>query len=305
MHGQDAQNAFCDDLCGLVIFVRPLLIRTLKLGWWAWVTLILLFRFWWLEVILRVTGDFESETSEIYHFCSVDLVVAPPCLFFINQEEKPDEGYFWLCLQFLSMWYFWLWPSSWTALLNVVILWQMYHCCCAATTQRFWSVRPLWWEFKTTVARRTPSSRWRSTTTGTSPAGHPLLIGQAILPCHSHTSHPPVTTLAPCQIVMLLQWTHPVHHCTVVLTTEEPHLTSTAVLTATALLQNSTVPSQTMTVPHCTMAIQVLLLTVTTALHLIMIAVYTKHLFHTSAWVSCATFCFFIDVNEISAFMTT
>ena len=266
------------------------------------------------------------------------------------------------------MWYFWLLPSSWTALLNVLILWQMYHCC-AATTQRFWSVRPLWWEFKTTVAQRTPSSRWHSTTTGTSPVGQPLLIGQAILPCPSHTSHPlvashpletshplligqailpcpsrtshppmsshpletshplligqavlpcpsrtshplvtshpPVTTLAPCQIVTLLQWTHPVHHCTVVLITEEPHLTSTAVLTATALLQNSTVPSQTMTVPHHTMAIQVLLLTVTTALHLIMVVVHTKHLCLTSAWVSCATFCFFIDVNEISAFMNT
>ena len=237
------------------------------------------------------------------------------------------------------MWYFWLLPSSWTALLNVLILWQMYHYC-AATTQRFWSVRPLWWEFKTTVAQRTPSSKWHSTTTGTSPVGQPLLIGQAILPCPSRTSHPPmpshpletshplligqavlpcpsrtshplvishppVTTLAPCQIVMLLRWTHPVHHCTVVLITEEPHLTSTAVLTATALLQNSTVPSQTMTVPHHTMAIQVLLLTVTTALHLIMVVVHTKHLCLTSAWVSCATFCFFIDVNEISAFMTT
>lgn len=155
----------------------------------------------------------------------------------------------------------------------------------AAIMQRLWSVRPLWWEFRTTAAQSPPSNRWRSTTTGTSPAGKRPLICQAILPCHSPDSHPRVTTPALCQITTLRQWTPPewtppVHHCIVVLITVGPRRISTAVLSSTALRLNS--------VPQTSMMVSALHPTVTTVLHLDMVMLRTNLLCHTSAWVSCA-----------------
>lgn len=166
---------------------------------------------------------------------------------------------------------------------------QTCLCCFAATMQHLWSVQPLWWESRTTDAQRPPSSRWRSTTTGTSAEGQPHLIGPAILPCHRHISHLPVTILIPCHIMTLRQWTLSVHHCTVVVITAGLHLTSIAVLIITVLLLDSTVPSQTAKAPQITMVIPVLHLTVTTVLHPIMVVVNTNLLCPISAWVSWVT----------------